>query len=404
MLIKNGYLFTTCTNDFEKLDIRIENTKITEVDFNISPKENEEVIDAAGKYITPGFIDAHSHICISEEGMGEVGDDCCDYSDAITPQLEVLDGLYPFDRAVERSVMLLLLLQKYYLHLNLGNPFDRAVERSVRAGVTCACVCPGSDGVIGGVASVIRLTGKIADEMIVTRKAAVKGSLGENPKAAKHGFASRMGTAYHLRKCLEDTKEYLFEKEEAEKNGDHFRCDPGKENMAMVLRKEIPLHIHAHRSDDICTAIRIAKEYDIRIVIVHCTDGIDIAEHIAASGFPAIVGPSMNPCSKQEVWNKSFETAGVLNKAGVKVCITADHDVTPLYYLPIYAAMAVRFGMDDAEALRAVTSYPAEILGIDDRKGALVSGKDADLVIWSHHPFDIHAKAEHVFIEGKQEC
>lgn len=377
MLIKNGYLFTTCTNDFEKLDIRIENTKITEVDFNISPKENEEVIDAAGKYITPGFIDAHSHICISEEGMGEVGDDCCDYSDAITPQLEVLDGLYPF---------------------------DRAVERSVRAGVTCACVCPGSDGVIGGVASVIRLTGKIADEMIVTRKAAVKGSLGENPKAAKHGFASRMGTAYHLRKCLEDTKEYLFEKEEAEKNGDHFRCDPGKENMAMVLRKEIPLHIHAHRSDDICTAIRIAKEYDIRIVIVHCTDGIDIAEHIAASGFPAIVGPSMNPCSKQEVWNKSFETAGVLNRAGVKVCITADHDVTPLYYLPIYAAMAVRFGMDDAEALRAVTSYPAEILGIDDRKGALVSGKDADLVIWSHHPFDIHAKAEHVFIEGKQEC
>ena len=375
MLIKNGYLFTTCTNDFEKLDIRIENTKITEVDFNISPKENEEVIDAAGKYITPGFIDAHSHICISEEGMGEVGDDCCDYSDAITPQLEVLDGLYPF---------------------------DRAVERSVRAGVTCACVCPGSDGVIGGV--VIRLTGKIADEMIVTRKAAVKGSLGENPKAAKHGFASRMGTAYHLRKCLEDTKEYLFEKEEAEKNGDHFRCDPGKENMAMVLRKEMPLHIHAHRSDDICTAIRIAKEYDIRIVIVHCTDGIEIAEYIAASGFPAIVGPSMNPCSKQEVWNKSFETAGVLNRAGVKVCITADHDVTPLYYLPIYAAMAVRFGMDDAEALRAVTSYPAEILGIDDRKGTLVSGKDADLVIWSHHPFDIHAKAEHVFIEGKQEC
>ena len=213
-----------------------------------------------------------------------------------------------------------------------------------------------------------------------------------------------MGTAYHLRKCLEDTKEYLFEKEEAEKNGDHFRCDPGMENMAMVLRKEIPLHIHAHRSDDICTAIRIAKEYDIRIVIVHCTDGIEIAEYIAASGFPAIVGPSMNPCSKQEVWNKSFETAGVLNRAGVKVCLTADHDVTPLYYLPIYAAMAVRFGMDDAEALRAVTSYPAEILGIDDRKGALVSGKDADLVIWSHHPFDIHAKAEHVFIEGKQEC
>ncbi len=375
MIIKNGFLFTTLANDFEKLDIRIEESKITEVSSNIFPREGEEVIDAEGKYITPGLIDAHSHICISEEGMGEVGDDCCDYSGAITPELEVLDGLYPF---------------------------DRAVERSVKAGVTCACVCPGSDGVIGGVSSIIKLTGTIADEMLVTRKAAMKGSLGENPKAAKHGFASRMGTAYQLRKCLEDTREYLYNKEEAEKNGDHFRCDPGMENMAMVLRGEMPLHLHVHRSDDICTAIRIAKEYDIKLVLVHCTDGIAVAEHVAASGFPAIVGPSINPCGKQEVWNKTFETAGVLNRAGVKVCITADHDVTPLYYLPIYAAMAVRFGMDDAEALRAVTSYPAEILGIDDRKGALVGGKDADIVIWSHHPFDIHAQAEYVFIEGKR--
>lgn len=375
MIIKNGFLFTTRANDFEKLDIRIEGEKIAEVGCGLSPREGEEVMDAEGKYITPGLIDAHSHICISEEGMGEVGDDCCDYSGAITPELEVLDGLYPF---------------------------DRAVERSVRAGVTCACVCPGSDGVIGGVSSVIRLTGTIADEMLVTRKAAMKGSLGENPKAAKHGFASRMGTAYQLRKCLEDTKEYLYNKEEAEKSGAHFCCDPGMENMAMVLRKEMPLHLHVHRSDDICTAIRIAREYDIRLVLVHCTDGIAVADYVAASGFPAIVGPSINPCGKQEVWNKTFETAGVLNRAGVKVCITADHDVTPLYYLPIYAAMAVRFGMDDAEALRAVTSYPAEILGIDDRKGALVSGKDADLVVWSHHPFDIHAQAEHVFIEGKR--
>ena len=375
MIIKNGFLFTTLANDFEKLDIRIEDSKITEVNPELSLREGEEVIDAEGKYITPGLIDAHSHICISEEGMGEVGDDCCDYSGAITPELEVLDGLYPF---------------------------DRAVERSVKAGVTCACVCPGSDGVIGGISSVIRLTGTIADEMIVTRKAAMKGSLGENPKAAKHGFASRMGTAYQLRKCLEDTREYLYEKEEAEKSGAHFRRDPGMENMAMVLRKEMPLHLHVHRSDDICTAIRIAKEYDIRLVLVHCTDGIAVADYVAASGFPAIIGPSINPCSKQEVWNKTFETAGVLNRAGVKVCITADHDVTPLYYLPIYAAMAVRFGMDDAEALRAVTSYPAEILGIDDRKGVLASGKDADIVIWSHHPFDIHAQAEYVFIEGKR--
>ena len=213
----------------------------------------------------------------------------------------------------------------------------------------------------------------------------------------------RVQNALDLRRCGYDSwKGFLFLPVLSVVLGVVLVINPFGAMETLVM--EIPLHIHAHRSDDICTAIRIAKEYDIRIVLVHCTDGIDIAEHIAASGFPAIVGPSMNPCSKQEVWNKSFETAGVLNRAGVKVCITADHDVTPLYYLPIYAAMAVRFGMDDAEALRAVTSYPAEILGIDDRKGALVSGKDADLVIWSHHPLDIHAKAEHVFIEGKQEC
>lgn len=377
MIIKNGNVFTTCADGFEALDIRILDSRIIEVAAGLLPAEGEEVIDAAGKYITPGLIDAHSHICISEEGMGEAGDDCCDYSDALTPELEVLDGIYPF---------------------------DRAVERSVKAGVTCACVCPGSDGVIGGVSSVIKLTGRVADEMLVSRKAAMKGSLGENPKAAKHGFASRMGSAYHLRKCLEDAREYLYNKEEALKNGDHFRCDPGMENMALVLRREMPLHIHAHRSDDICTAIRIAREFDIDLVLVHCTDGMAVADYIAESGFPAIVGPSINPCGKQEVWGKTFETAGVLNRAGVKVCITADHDVTPLYYLPIYAAMAVRFGMDENEALRAVTSYPAEILRIQDKKGSLVCGKDADLVIWSHHPFDIHARAESVFIEGKKLC
>ena len=166
----------------------------------------------------------------------------------------------------------------------------------------------------------------------------------------------------------------------------------------------MPLHLHVHRSDDICTAIRIGKEYDLDVVLIHCTDGIAVADYIAKSGYPAIVGPSMGCASKNEVWAKSFETAGVLSRAGVKVCLTADHDVTPLYYLPTYAEMAARYGMDQIEALKAVTLNPAQVLRIDDRKGSLQVGKDADLVVWNAHPFDVTARARHVFIEGEPIC
>ena len=181
--------------------------------YELQAAEGEEVFDASGKYVTPGMIDAHSHICISEEGMGSIGDDCCDYSGALTPELEVLDGIYPF---------------------------DRAVIDSVRAGVTAACVCPGSDGVVGGVASTITLNGTVADEMLLRRYTAMKCSVGENPKTAKHGFESRMGVAYHLRKCLEDAIEYRHDKEEAEKSGSWFKRDIGMENMLKVLNKEMP--------------------------------------------------------------------------------------------------------------------------------------------------------------------
>ena len=325
--------------------------------------------------MTPGLIDAHSHICISEEGMGDVGDDCCDYSDALTPELEVLDGLYPF---------------------------DRAVETSVRAGVTCACVCPGSDGVVGGVSSVIRLAGSVADEMLVRRYAAMKCSLGENPKAAKHGFASRMGVAWQFRKCMEDALDYRHSKQEAEVSGSYFKKDRGMEHMLLVLEKKMPIHFHAHRSDDICTAVRLAQEYDLDMVLVHGTDAIPVADYLAKFPYPVIVGPGMTPRSKHETWNKTFETAGILHKAGVKVCVTADHDVTPLYFLSVYAGLAVRYGLDELEGLKSVTLNPAQVLGIDGRKGQLKTGLDADIVVWSAHPFACEARPELVFLEGIQ--
>lgn len=375
MIIKNGQILLFEENGFAERDIQTENGKIVRIAADIAPKEGEKVVDASGKYVTPGLIDAHSHICVSEEGMGAVGDDCNDYSDALMPYLDTLDAV---------------------------NPFDLAVKSAVEAGVTAACTCPGSDSVVGGMCSVISLSGKVADEMLLMGKAAVKCSFGENPKNAGYSFKSRMGNAYLLRKCVEDAMDYRFRKEEALKRGAYFRTDRGMEHMLPLLERKIPLHAHAHRADDICTAIRIAREYNLRLVLVHCTDGTAVLDYLKQFDYPVILGPAINPRSKLECMAKRFETAGIMNRAGLKVCITADHDVTPIYYLPVYAALAVKAGLDEIEGLKAVTKNPAEVLGIDGRKGEICVGKDADLVIWSGRPFDYSTRAETVFIMGEK--
>lgn len=377
MLIKNGKVLLFEENGFVKRDLRVRDGKIQEIGENLAPEQGEELLDAEGKYVTPGLIDAHSHICVSEEGMGAIGDDCNDYSDALMPYLDTLDAI---------------------------NPFDLAVKSAVEAGVTAACTCPGSDSVIGGMCSVISLTGTVAEDMLLKGKAAVKCSFGENPKNAGYGFKSRMGNAWLLRKCIEDALDYRHHKEEAEKSGSYFRTDMGMENMLPLLNREIPLHAHVHRADDICTAIRIAREYNLRLVLVHCTDGVSILDYLKQFDYPVILGPTINPRSKLECMAKRFETAGIMSRAGIKVCLTADHDVTPIYYLPVYGAQAVKAGLDEVEGLKALTKNPAEVLGIGDRKGEIKEGKDADLVIWSGRPFDSCTKAETVFIMGKKEA
>ena len=377
MLIKNGKVLLFEENGFVKRDLRVKDGKIQEIGEGLSPEQGEELLDAEGKYVTPGLIDAHSHICVSEEGMGAIGDDCNDYSDALMPYLDTLDAI---------------------------NPFDLAVKSAVEAGVTAACTCPGSDSVIGGMCSVISLTGTVAEDMLLKGKAAVKCSFGENPKNAGYGFKSRMGNAWLLRKCIEDALEYRHHKEEAAKSGSYFRTDMGMENMLPLLNREIPLHAHVHRADDICTAIRIAREYNLRLVLVHCTDGVSVLDYLKQFDYPVILGPTINPRSKLECMAKRFETAGIMSRAGIKVCLTADHDVTPIYYLSVYGAQAVKAGLDEVEGLKALTKNPAEVLGIGDRKGEIKEGKDADLVIWSGRPFDSCTKAETVFIMGKKEA
>lgn len=373
MLIKNGKVLLFEEGGFAERDVLVEGEKIRKIEASIEASPSETIIDAEGLYLTPGLIDAHSHICISEEGMGAAGDDCNDYSSPLMPYLETLDAV---------------------------NPFDLAVQRAVQAGVTAACVCPGSDSVVGGVCSVIQLDGRVADEMVLERRAAMKCSFGENPKRAGYSFKTRMGNAYLLRKCIEDAADYRHRKIEAKAKGEYFKTDRGMEHMLLVLDKKIPLHAHAHRADDVCTAIRIAGEYDLRLVIVHCTDGMAIPEYLAQFDYPVILGPTMYPRSKPESMARCFETAGILNRAGLKICITADHDVTPIYYLSVYAAQSVRAGLDELEGLKAITKNPAEVLGISDRKGELKAGLDADLVLWTAHPFAYDAKVEKVFIKG----
>ena len=327
MLIKNGKVLLFEENGFVKRDLRVKDGKIQEIGEGLSPEQGEELLDAEGKYVTPGLIDAHSHICVSEEGMGAIGDDCNDYSDALMPYLDTLDAI---------------------------NPFDLAVKSAVEAGVTAACTCPGSDSVIGGMCSVISLTGTVAEDMLFMKEL--------NPHMI------------------------------------------GIENMLPLLNREIPLHAHVHRADDICTAIRIAREYNLRLVLVHCTDGVSVLDYLKQFDYPVILGPTINPRSKLECMAKRFETAGIMSRAGIKVCLTADHDVTPIYYLPVYGAQAVKAGLDEVEGLKALTRNPAEVLGIGGRKGEIKEGKDADLVIWSGRPFDSCTKAETVFIMGKKEA
>ena len=209
-----------------------------------------------------------------------------------------------------------------------------------------------------------------------------------------------MGVAWQFRKCMEDAIDYKHSKEKAEAAGEYFKKDRGMENMLLVLDKKMPIHVHAHRSDDICTAVRLAKEYDLNMVIVHGTDAAAVVDYLKDFDYPIIAGPAINPRSKNEVWNKSYATPAILHDAGIKVCITADHDVTPLYYLSVYAELAVRYGLDELEGLKAVTINPAEVLGIADRKGQLKAGMDADVVIWSDHPFACKTLPEQVFIEG----
>ncbi|MCG0276443.1 MAG: amidohydrolase [Thermosediminibacteraceae bacterium] len=376
--IKGGTIYTMKGEVLEEGIVLIEGNKILKVGKDILVPEGCEIIDAKGKYVFPGFIDAHSHLGIFEEAVGDIGEDGNEWTDPVTPHLRALDAV---------------------------NPRDKAFEDAIKGGVTCVFTGPGSANVIGGQSIAVKTYGRVIDKMIVKAPAGLKVAFGENPKRVyseqKKMPSTRMGTAALLRETLVKAKNYLEKRNQAQKNGEVFERDLRMEVLCDVLEKKIPLRAHAHRADDIMTAIRIAREFDVDVVIEHCTEGHLIADELAELGVAAVVGPSLTSRSKVELKDLSFKTPGILASKGVKVAIMTDHPVIPIQYLNVCAALAVKEGMCPEEALAAITINAAEIIGIADRVGSIEEGKDADIVVWDGFPLEIMSKPEIVMIDGK---
>lgn len=377
LFVKNGHVKTMAGREFRNGCVLMDdNGKIAAVGENLDAPAGATVIDAQGRLVTPGVVEAHCHIGLDNEGIGWEGRDYNEIVDPITPQMRAIDSIYPQ---------------------------DEAFANAIAGGVTTACTGPGSANVIGGTFVAIKLYGKRVDSMVVKNPLAMKCAFGENPKrcygqGAKKSPMTRMAVAALLRETLFRTKRYMQDKAD----GKNPPFDMKLEAMEPVLRGEIPLKCHAHRADDILTAVRIAKEFGVGLTLDHCTDGALIADELGKEGYPAFVGPTLGGKSKVELQNKSFTTPKALYDAGVKISIITDAPVIPLQNLPMCAGLAANAGLPMEEAWKAITINPAESVGIADRVGSLEPGKDADLVIWTADPLTtIGGAAYMTIVDGK---
>ena len=377
LCIKNGLIHDSVNCDPYIADILIDNGVITAIAPCLDVPEGAEIFDASGLSVYPGFVDAHSHLGLDNYACGWEGKDYNEMTDILCPQLRGVDSI---------------------------NPMDPTFKMAAEAGVTCVATGPGSANVLGGTFVAIKTIGKRVDKMIVKNPIAMKCAFGENPKRCYKDkvCSSRMDIASKLREMLNKAREYMQKKELA---GDDLSkkpaYDPKLEALIPVLKKEIPLKAHAHRADDIFTAIRIAKECDVNLTLEHVTDGSLIVDELAEEGYPVAVGPSFGHATKLELINKSFETPGLLAKAGCQVSIITDSPVIPQQYLALCAGLAVKDGMDEFTALQAITINPAKHIGIADRVGSLEVGKDGDVVIADGSPLVSDSNIVRVYIEGK---
>ena len=376
--IKNALIYTMTGEIIENGSILVEHGKIIDVGQNLDIIANCEEIDAGGRMVTPGFIEAHCHLGLSETAIGFEGADYNERIDPITPHLRAIDAI---------------------------NPMDVSLQDAYEAGVTSAVTGPGSANVVGGTFTSIKTFGHRIDDMIIKEPVAMKVAFGENPKRVYNAQGktpvTRMGTAAILRDLLFRTKVYLEKKEKALKEGKIADFDIKLESMIPVIKKEMPIKAHAHRADDIFTSLRIAKEFDINITLDHCSEGHLIVDDLVKEGKGVIVGPTLSDASKFELKNKTWETPKILVEAGLKVAITTDSPVTPLQYLPLCAGLAHKAGLSEYDALKAITIYPAEITGISDKVGSIEPGKDADIIIFDGNPIkDIDYHTYMTIIDG----
>ena len=383
MLIHNGVVHPMDGPVIPRGFVLLEGEKIKAVGpMEEAPRDwTGPALDAAGGHILPGFVDAHCHLGLFGDGLGFESEDDNESTDPCTPHLRALDGL---------------------------NPMDRCFREAWEAGVTTVLTGPGSGNPINGQGLAVKTVGRWAEEMVVREPASLKLALGENPKSVYHERKetpmTRMGTAAVIRTELSKALEYMDKqnKADAEEDTDPPDYDPKLEALLPVLKGEVPVHIHAHRADDIATAVRLAREFGLKLVVVHGTEGHLLPELLAQAHVPVITGPILTDRSKPELVNRTNENPALLARAGVEIAICTDHPVIPIQYLPLCAAVAVRGGLDPEEALKAITLNGARLAGVDRRVGSLTPGKDADVVVTSGHPLDWLGRVEHVFLNGRQ--
>ena len=375
MFIIHGNIKTMEGRDFADGYVEIADGKIVSVgDMEDCPGAEGEDLDVQGSLVMPSIIEAHCHMGITEEKKGMEGDDCNENVNPVTPWLRSIDAI---------------------------NPMDAAFNDALQAGITAAMIGPGSANVVGGQFAFVKTHGRCIDRMIVKAPAAMKVAFGENPKVNYSGQgtspSTRMAIAAMLREELTKAAAYM-KKREKNRDGE---IDLRYECWLPVLRGEIPLKAHAHRADDILTAVRIAKEFHLRMTIDHCSEGHLVAEDLKRAGFPAIVGPDMASRNKIEVQNMAFKTAGILSNYGILTAITTDHPVSKIQFLPICAGLAVKAGMAFEEGLRAITINAARICGVANRVGSLAPGKDADIAVFTGNPMEIFTETLYTLIDGK---
>jgi len=377
LLLKNG-LIHTMTQEAFLGDILTDGDKIVAVGKALSA-DGADVIDLGGAFVLPGLIDAHCHIGMWEDGMGEEGSDGNEMTDPVTPELRAIDGL---------------------------NPFDRCFQEAREAGVTTAVTGPGSANVIGGQFAALKTYGRSIEEMTLRDPIAMKAATGENPKVVyaekKVAPTTRMAIASLFRSTMTDAIEYQKGMAKEEDKPDR---DIAMDALLPVINRELTMKIHAHRADDILTGLRLAKEFNLKVTIDHCTEGYLIADvlkdRLIEQGAGIIIGPLLSERSKIELKNLSFSAPRILEEAGIPFAMMTDHPVIPIQYLALQAGIAVREGLSEETALRSITRNAAEIVGISDRVGTLEAGKDADIAVFDGHPFDYRTHCVLTLINGK---